>query len=223
MRKFQFEENQICHIYNRGVDKRKIFLEDTDYLHFLHDMFELNNRGKDPNVGHYFKKNQNMKVQPSYFERRPRELLVEILAFVLMPNHYHLILKQKKENGIVKFMQKIGTGYTMSFNNKYNRAGSLFQGRFKATLIDKDPYLVHLLNYIHFNPLKLSNFNISDLEKYRWSSFPDYIGKKNFPSITSREFLLNFYGSEERYKKEAREWLKEKDKNTSLIKNIILE
>lgn len=223
MRKFQFEENQIYHIYNRGVDKRKVFLKDVDYLRFLHDMFELNNKERDPNIGHYFKKNQNMKVQPSYLERRPRELLVEVLVFCLMPNHYHLILKQKKENGISKFMQKIGTGYTMSFNNEYNREGSLFQGRFKAVLVDKDPYLIHLLNYIHFNPLKLPYCNNSNLEKYRWNSFPDYIGKKNFPSITSREFLLNFYGSEERYKKEAREWLKEKDKNTSLIKNIILE
>ncbi len=223
MRKFQFGENQIGHIYNRGVDKRDIFLKETDYLRFLHNMFELNDNRKHSNVGYYFKQNQNIEVQPQYFERKPRELLVEILAFVLMPNHYHLILKQKKENGIVKFMQKIGTGYTMSFNNKYNRDGSLFQGRFKAVLVDSDPYLVHLLNYIHFNPLKLPNLNSPNLEGYRWSSFPDYIGKKNFPSITSREFLLNFFGSEEKYRKEAEEWLKEKDKNTYLIKDIVLE
>lgn len=223
MRKFQFENNQIYHVFNRGVDKRKVFLKNTDYLRFLNDLFELNNNGKDPNLSRYFKNDSMMKVQPSSLKRKPRELLVEVLAFCLMPNHYHLILKQKKENGISKFMQKIGTGYTVSFNNENERSGSLFQGNFKAIPVDSDAYLMHLLNYIHFNPLKLFDISSSNLEKYRWSSFLDYIGKKNFPSVTSREFLLEFYGSEEKYKKEAEEWLKEKDKNTSIIKDIILE
>ena len=220
MRKFQFEENKIYHVYNRGVDKRNIFLNNKDYARFIHYLFELNNRKKIFNIGRNFKKSSMIEVQPQSLQR---ELLVEVLAFCLMPNHYHLILRQKKENGITKFMQKMGTGHTMYFNNGNNRDGSLFQGRFKAILVDKDYYLVHLLNYIHFNPLKLPDFNISNLEQYRWSSFPDYIGKKNFPSITSREFLLDFYGSEEKYKKEAREWLKEKDKNMSIIRDIILE
>ena len=224
MRKFQFEENQICHIYNRGVDKRDIFLSNKDYARFIHYLFELNNKNKIFNVGYRINQNQTIEVRPQYLKKRkPRELLVEVLAFCLMPNHYHLILKQKKENGISKFMQKIGTGHTMYFNSEHGRDGSLFQGKFKAIPIDSDPYLIHLLNYIHFNPLKLPNINSSNLKKYRWSSFPDYVGTKNFPSVTSREFLLNYYGSEEKYKKDAEEWLKEKDKNISIIKDIILE
>jgi len=223
MRKFQFENNQIYHIFNRGVDKRDVFLNEKDYYRFIHYLFELNNEKKNSNISRYFRNNSMTEVQPQSLKKEPRELLVEVLAFCLMPNHYHLILKQKKENGIVKLMQKTGTAHTMYFNDEYDREGSLFQGRFKAIPVDSDPYLMHLLNYIHFNPLKLPNINSSNLEKYRWSSFPDYIGNKNFPSVTSREFLLEFYGSEEKYKKDAREWLKEKDKNISLIKDIILE
>lgn len=231
MKKPYFEAGRVYHIYNRGVEKRDVFMEDKDYLRFIHDLFELNNSEKNPNISYYFKNNQNqfMKVQPSYIKRKPRNLLVEILAFVLMPNHFHLILRQISENGIVKFMQKVGTGYTMFFNEKYDRVGGLFQGRFKAVLVDRDEYLIHLLNYIHFNPLDLNYEgstlinSMGKLKKYRWGSFLDYIGEKNFPSVTSRQFLLDFFGSEEKYKKEAEEWLKEKNKNILTIKDLILE
>lgn len=223
-----FTENCFCHVFNRGVEKRNTFMEDGDYVRFIHYLFELNNNENCYNLSRTLKtKNNKIKSESHLFQQEPRELLVEILAFTLMPNHYHLILRQKTENGISKFMQKIGTGYTMFFNTKYKRSGSLFQGKFKAILIDKDEYLIHLLNYIHFNPLKLKNHEGGptsfNLEKYRWSSFLDYIGKRNFPSVISREFLLNIFGSEEKYKQSAEEWLKEKDKNISLIKNITLE
>jgi len=229
MKKPYFEENYIYHIYNRGVEKRNIFLEDKDYFRFIHNLFELNNANRVINTNYYFK-GKNIEVQPrytQYIKKEARKLLVEILAFVLMPNHFHLLLKQKREKGIPKFMQKIGTGCTMYFNQKYDRVGGLFQGRFKAKLVDKDYYLVHLLNYIHFNPLglKYRGSTSIDLKEYRWSSFLDYVGKRNFPSLTSRDFLLkSFFGSsEEKYKKEAEEWLKEKDRNISFIKDIILE
>lgn len=221
-RKISFENNHIYHIFNRGVEKRNIFLKEGDYLHFIHDLFELNNQSKSPNITHYFK---NLRISSPKFSKKPRELLVEILAFTLMPNHFHLLLKQKVENGIPRFLQKLGTGHAMFFNKKYDRVGSLFQGKFKAILVDKDEYLIHLLNYIHFNPLKL---NLRDktfkvLSSYRWSSFLDYIGEKNFPSVTSREFLFSFFNSEEKYKVEAQEWLKEKDKHILTIKDFILD
>jgi len=229
-----FTKDCLCHIYNRGVEKRNTFMEDGDYVRFIHYLFELNNNGNCYNLSRTLKINSNGTKFGSYLsQQKPRKLLVEILAFTLMPNHYHLILRQKTEKGISKFMQKLGTGYTMFFNSKHKRSGSLFQGKFKAILIDKDEYLIHLLNYIHFNPLKnceggstsfnsFNSFNFN-IEKYRWSSFLDYIGEKNFPSVTSREFLLNIFGSEEKYKQSTKEWLKEKDKNISLIKNIVLE
>jgi len=233
MQKPQFVENQIYHIYNRGVEKRDIFLDDKDYLRFIHDLFEFNDRDPAFNVAYYFNsKSKEVKSQYLEKERKPRKLLVEILLFTLMPNHFHLLLKQKQENGIVKFMQKLGTGYTNYFNKKYDRVGGLFQGRFKAVLINEEAHLIHIPFYFHTNPIDLIygsstsidwRGQIEFLENYRWSSFLDYIGKKNFPSVTSRKFLLEFWGGEKEYRKETEKWLRERDKNIDKIKEITLE
>lgn len=236
MKKPQFSEDHIYHIYNRGVEKRKTFLDNRDYLRFIHDLFELNDEIPVQNVLYYFN-SKSMEVQPRYIwgqERHKRKLLVEILLFTLMPNHYHLLVKQKAENGIVRFMQKLGTGYAMYFNQRYKRVGSLFQGRFKAVLVNEEAHFLHLPFYIHTNPLELkyggsTSINwrgaMKFLENYRWSSFPDYIGKKNFPSVTSRKFLLDFFTGEKNYKKETEDLLKAKDKETYLtnIEGVTLE
>ena len=233
MQKPQFVENQIYHIYNRGVEKRDIFLDDKDYLRFIHDLFEFNDRDSAFNVAYHFNsKSKEVKSQYLEKERKPRKLLVEILLFTLMPNHFHLLLKQKQENGIVKFMQKLGTGYTNYFNKKYDRVGGLFQGRFKAVLINEEAHFIHIPFYFHTNPIDLIygsstsidwRGQIEFLENYRWSSFLDYIGKKNFPSVTSRKFLLEFWGGEKEYRKETEKWLRERDKNIDKIKEITLE
>ncbi len=221
MKRPQFAENQIYHIYNRGVEKRKTFLQEKDYLRFTHDLFELNDESPAQNVLYHFNANtKSMEVEPQYIrkrEREPRKLLVEILVFTLMPNHFHLMVRQKRKNGIVKFMQKLGTGYAMYFNKKYERVGPLFQGRFKAVRVENEAHFLHLPHYIHTNPLELiyggsTSINwkrgMKYLENYRWSSFPDYIGKKNFPSVTSRDFLLEFLGGPKEYLKETERLLK---------------
>jgi len=131
-----------------------------------------------------------------------------------MPNHFHLLVVQKKDKGITRFMRKMGTGYTNYFNTKYDRVGPLFQGNFKAKIVGKDEYLLHLADYIHLNPVEIIRPKWKDgeignlgevknfLQDYRWSSLLDYIGKKNFPSVTQRNFLLNFFGDIQDYKKE---------------------
>jgi len=142
------------------------------------------------------------------------------LAFCLMPNHFHLVLRQKKENGVPLFMKKLGGGYAMYFNEKYQRVGSLFQGRFKAIAVADEAYFLQLSRYVHLNPAGLAERGWKDkgigdwrkvgefLENYRWSSYLDYIGKKNFPSLTSREFLLEMFGGNPvEYGKFVREWL----------------
>jgi putative transposase len=229
MRKPQFIEDHIYHIYNRGVEKRNIFSDDEDYFRFIHNLYEFNDESPVVNVKYYFNP-EKMNVKPPYSnrERKPRKLLVEILLFTLMPNHFHLLLRQREKNGIVKFMQKLGTGYTMYFNQKHKRVGGLFQGRFKAINIEREVHVIHLPHYIHTNPLSLNyggSTSIEFLENYRWSSFPDYIGKKNFPSVTKRGFLLKVFGSEKKYKALTEELLKEYDEERNLekIKDIILE
>lgn len=228
MQRPQFAEDQIYHIFNRGVEKRKIFMDEKDYFRFVHNLYEFNDEDRVYNSLYFFKRNpKSIEVQPQY--KKERNLLVDILSFVLMPNHFHLILKQRTENGIVKFLQKMGTGYTMYFNKRHERVGSLFQGRFKAVLVLKRAHYIHLPFYLHFNPLELmSNYRsstsaekISFLEEYRWSSFPDYVGIKNFPSVTSRDTFLEFFDGTKEYKKEAMKWLEER--NLQLDKSLILE
>jgi len=223
MRNIRFVNKEIYHVYNRSVEEKEIFVDDQDRFRFIHDLFEFNDEA--PAVNLYYKRPliQSYEAKPRKIEQQKRKLLVEILAFVVMPNHFHLLLRQIKENGISNFMHKLGTGYTMYFNQKYERAGSLFQGTYKAVLVNQEAHFIHLPYYIHLNPLDLKfpewrdreikNYKqaMKFLENYRWSSFLDYIGKKNFPSVTQREFLNEFFEGPENYKKDAMKWLKEMD------------
>jgi putative transposase len=220
-----FTTGEIYHVYNRGVEKRKVFLETSDYFRMIHDLYELNDKNATLNSQYCPKRDPTRQKN-----NLSREILVEILAFVLMPNHYHLTLRQIEENGIVKFMQKLGTGYAMYFNKKNNRVGPLFQNRFKATHINTDDYARNLLGYIHTNPVALIenyrgptsiNIDMEFLEGYRWSSFLDYIGTKNFPSVTSRDFLLEVVGGSEGVKTSADDWLIHRQEKIKTIPEII--
>jgi len=223
----------IYHILSRGVDKRKIFLDNGDYFRFIHDLFEFNDTAPINNTTYRFRSNSKVIARPYIYDKRPRKLLVEILIFCLMPNHYHLLLRPRFDNGITKFMKRLNMGYARYFNEKYKRSGTLFEGRYKSVSVKNEAHFIHLPYYIHVNSLDLrfpewrdkeiKNYQeaMKFLENYRWSSFPDYIGKKNFPSVTQREFLLEFFGGPEQYKKDTREWLKEMDLEG--IKDLTLE
>jgi len=215
MRNIKFITSEIClyHIYNRGVEKREIFLDDSDYLRFIHNLYEFN--GND--AARKFSVCENITKINS---NKQGNLSVEILCYCLMPNHYHILLRQKRDGGIVQFMHKLGTGYTMYFNERYQRSGVLFQGKFKAVMIDNEAYFKHIPYYIHSNPLeiiepdwKIDGINdmkkcLQFLENYRWSSYADYIGKKNFPSVISKEFFTTILGNNYQYRQQIEEWLK---------------
>jgi putative transposase len=228
--------SEIYHIYNRGVEKRSIFKNDSDKFRFVHNLFEFNDEEPAQNI--YYKRanlrsEKFYEVKPRKIERKPRKFIVKILAFCLMPNHFHLLLENISEGGISKFMQKLSTGYTMYFNKKHERVGSLFQGTYKSVRVANEAHFIHIPCYIHLNPLDLTasrwrKREINDykkamrfLENYRWSSFLDYIGKENFPSVTQREFLSEFFDGPEQYKKDTIKWLKEVDLQE--IKHLILE
>lgn len=229
MRKVWFVDGHFYHVFNRGVDKRKIFLEEKDYYRFIHDLFEFNDLDAAVNPGRRVNKIEGGSTSNN---GKIRKLLVEIVSFCLMPNHFHLILKQTRKEGVIKFMQKLGTGYTMYFNQKNERTGSLFGNRFKAVLIEKDEYLTHLSRYIHLNPVELiqpdwkekgiNNWVAANkfLAEYRWSSYPDYIGKRNFPSVINKSSLLEYFRSSEEHKKFVAEWL---TKDYEKIKEFAIE
>lgn len=229
MRKTVFANNEYYHIYNRGVDKRNIFLDTNDHIRFLHDLYEFND--ENPAI-QYSRLPKDVGDRVSNIEKKPRKKLVDIICFCQMPNHFHLILKQLVENGIPRFMHKLGTGYTNAFNLKVERTGALFQGTFKSVHIENETYLAHLSRYIHLNPVELKepywkkegikNWKITNqfLKEYRWSSYIDYIGKNNFPSIINRKLLLDIFSNEKEYRKFIEEWLA---KNFTTIKDLIIE
>jgi putative transposase len=233
IRKDNLVSGEIYHIYNRGVDKRDIFMNDEDRLRFIHDLFEFNNNNSVFNLGVHLKTNKTKEVGLPYIKRRPRKIMVEILAYCMMDNHFHMIVRQKTENGITEFMRKLGTGYTNYFNKKYERTGALFQGKFKSICIKNNTHLMYLPIYIHFNPLdlkfpewregKIHDYKkaIEFLNSYRWSSYMDYTGQKNFPSLINKDFILLRTEGETKFKKEIVNWLK--SFNLSKIKEVIIE
>jgi len=211
-------EQNFYHTLNRGVDKRTIFLDKQDYLRFIHDLYELNNEDRVETTSRIFKADPNITKSA---DRKKRKMIVDVLAFCLMPNHYHLLLSPRIKNGIPLFMQKINMGYSKYFNQKYEREGTLFQGRYKNILITDNTHFLHLPFYIHFNPLDLSHPEwrenkiknpkkaLEFLESYRWSSHLDYLGIKNFPSVLNMKPLMEIFGNNNDYQKLVGNYLKD--------------
>ena len=219
--------HEIYHIYNRGVEKRRVFLDNTDRERFIQSLFLFNDQS--PTFNNHLKKWPSFEVRLQI----EKEKMVEIMAFVLMPNHFHLMLRGVVENGVTEFMRKLGTGYTNYFNTKYKRVGALFQGKFKAALVKEQRHFMYLPYYIHLNPLDLIDKKWREqrlstnkragrfLESYKWSSYLDYIGKENFSEILSMDFLSEFFESPAKHKKNMLEWISEK--NLETISDIALE
>lgn len=148
------------------------------------------------------------------------ETVVDIGAYCLMPNHFHLLLKEKTENGISDFMKKISTGYSMYFNKRYERTGGLFEGIFKATHVDNDEYLKYLFSYIHLNPVKIiepswKEFGIKDkngtkafLKEYAFSSYIDYLGTERIEKmILNKESFPEYFSTRKDFDNTINDWL----------------
>ena len=169
MKKDLLIKNNFYHIYNRGVDKRIIFNNEMDYKRFIFSLFLFN----DDNQNFIYPNKKNLDLQITNINNMKRKPLIDILQWTLMPNHFHLLVRQREEVGISQFMQKLGTGYTLYFNNKQERTGRLFQGSFKAKLIETDSYLTQLAAYIVLNPIKLIFPNYKEKKTNRIRICPD--------------------------------------------------
>lgn len=224
---------ELYHVLNRGVEKRQIFMDNRDRARFVHDMYEFNSPAAAGNAYRQFPMMDI--VSPSWTPKESAEKrtrIVDIHAWVLMGNHYHLLLSEVSEGGLTQFIRKLNVGYAKYFNERYKRSGTLFQGRTKKILIDTDSHFLHILNYVHFNPLDFSSktrkwreFTIADsdeafeqLKKYRWSSFLDYCGTKNFPSVLQMEIFGGLFGD---YQLHVRNYLQDID--VSSISKLTLE
>ena len=179
--------NGIYHVYNRGVDKRTIFLDDRDYKTFLSFLKYSLIPPKD-------KKDLLLAftLKGSTFKGVPRQTKnfngkIELFAYCLMPNHFHLLLKQTSEKDIKEFVHSLSIRYSMFFNKRYKRAGALFQSIYKATLVMEDPYLLHISRYIHLNPQRFYSA-LADA----YSSYGDYLGIRKTPWVNPKPVLSFF-------------------------------
>src|SRR3989344_4807705 len=207
---------ELLHILNRGVEGRNLCLDSQDYVRFVHNLYEFN----DSKLADAFHRRKG----PDIGSTRPyiRDKIVEIYGWVLMKNHYHLLLSELVEGGLSLFLRKLNTGYANYFNARYERAGTLFAGRTKKILIERQAHFLYILHYIHLNPLDyLTGFEnwrerdkghvpsarkaLEYLETYRWSSYLDYAGKKNFPSLITKDLFEDRPGG---YALDLREYLR---------------
>src|SRR3989344_1460391 len=211
----------IYHIYNCGVEKRDIFMDNQDYKVFLRFLKDILTPPLDSK--HISK---DFTLKGSTFKGIPRQPLnlykqIELLSYCLMPNHFHLLIKQNSEKVIKQFMHSLSTRYSMYFNKKYKRVGSLFQGIYKAILVMEENYLLHLSRYIHLNPLKYTQ----DLTN-TYSSYSEYLGKRKTNWLNT-EIILSYFGSDLINKKDISSYKefveKFKDDSTSILGKLKLE
>ncbi len=219
-----FAPREFYHIYNRGTEKRLIFSNDADHERFTCLLYACN--GESPvRIDNY--KNRKIKQGRTLLQVLSKvdrgKQLVDLCAYALMPNHFHLIIQEVKAGGISLFMQKLITAYTMYFNKKRNRNGVLFQGKFKASHADDDNYLKYLIAYLHLNPIKLidpkwkvngiRNHKSAQkyLRDYRYSSYQDYLGIDRLEKILLNKTLLPEYciDMNMNFEQMVTDWLKE--------------
>lgn len=187
LRKDPFITGEYYHIYNRGIDKRIIFKSRKDYERFVMLLYFANSNDSF-RLDDIFNKQHKTFNEVLLLDKG--EPLVSIGTWCLMTNHFHLLIRQELDGGITRFMRKLGVGYSMFFNIKYQRTGALFGGLFKSKLIGiNDNYMRQLFGYIHINPLEIKfpewkdkiNKSSGDMKKflklYKYSSYPDYIGE----------------------------------------------
>ncbi len=202
MRYISFAENEHYHIFNRGAKKEKIFLDDRDKARFIFLVTHFQSPIRSHNVA-WYTENFIKKGCFNTKEERVDELLknksVELVSFALMPNHFHLLVKNLEEGILSVYMHRILTAYSKYFNSKYNKKGHVFEAPFKAVHIKNNTQLLHLSAYIHKNPKEILEFKNS-YNKYPFSSYQDYIGTNRWGNLLSTDIVLKQFKDKSKYK-----------------------
>lgn len=213
MRQIHFATNHFYHIFNRGIEKRQIFPEEKDFLRFYTSLFAFN----DSN----FRAIEGLDVQTilrTHSEAVGSDPLVSIMSFCLLPNHFHLLVEQLTDDGISRFMHRLTSGYAHYFNKKYDRTGRLFEGPFKAVMVERDAQLEHLPRYIHLNALdhtdlkwregKIENWEKAKkfLDQYRWSSHHVFQGKPQLLPIVQESVAKKMFETPSKYMEFLKQW-----------------
>lgn len=222
-RRIPLHTDEIYHLYNRGVDKRDIFLEKKDYDRFQFLLY-LANGNKPIDLRSLFHERRSFGKNESrdeLYKLERGEQLVAIGVYAQMPNHFHILAKQLVDFGISRFMSKLLTSYAKCFNGRHQRSGVLFERRFQSIHADSDKYLRYLYSYIHLNPLKLFDPKWQErgirnveksmyyLSKYQYSSYPDYLGQKRPENaILDPSHFPNYFTNPKSISEEISEWIK---------------
>jgi putative transposase len=174
-RSIPFATGEYYHIYNRGVAYQPIFRKAKDYERFVLSLHYYQFKNIPIRLSKYLQKPQEVRTELFKELVKSNDKIVDLIAFCLMPNHFHFLIKQDTEDGISKYMRLMTNSYARYFNTKYKRVGSLFQGMFKLVHVENDEQLLHLSRYIHLNPLVSFIVKEQNLISYPWSSLGEYI------------------------------------------------
>ena len=211
-RSYVFAPGEYYHLYARGVEKLPVYRTESDYRAFVERLYLLNTV-KSVNIRD-LKRTLSSSARgltsgrETVFAHDRGETLVEIGAYCLMGNHFHILVQEKDADGkgISKFMQKLMTSYTMYFNHTHERTGSLFSSSFKARHVVDDNHLKYLFAYIHLNPRTI--VKNKKLESYQYSSYPDFLGKKRPEmEILNPQAFPKYFSSPAEVRSEIRSWL----------------
>lgn len=195
-RKKVFSPGEYYHIYNRGVEKRKIFRDRYDVDRFIRSMVAFNSVEPVGSLRQLDIEQKNRGLTP--VEPAEKEQLVDIVAYCLNPNHFHLLLREKVAGGVSEFMKRVLGGYTWYFNNRYERSGTLLQGRFQSSHIDSNEYLLHVSVYVNLN-FRVHQYKKQIIQNIA-SSYDEYCGsKKKQQEICTKESILGQFKNKKAY------------------------
>jgi REP element-mobilizing transposase RayT len=200
MRTTQFAVGELYHIYNRGVDKRSLFTDAYDFWRFIDSVRILNQVELVVNL-RAAAGGPKASLKGILPTSAP---LVRIHTYCINQNHFHLLLEPLVDDGVQKFMHRIGTAYTNYFNEKYERSGSLFQGPYKAVHVSTNEYFLHLTSYITYNELVHKNLNKAWFTRLPFSAAHEYAGKKESNKLAYTKLILQQYPDRATFLKEAR-------------------
>jgi putative transposase len=201
MRKEKITSGEYYHIYNRGINKQTIFHDRADYARFLFLVLYFQSAKTFYNIGRIvsgYIKQRLFLITTRDFEEIIRCRSLELIAFCIMPNHFHLIIKEGGEGNVAKYMHRVLGGYSRYYNAKYKTSGHLFQSEYKSVLIENNTQLLYLTAYIHRNPRVLPEWYKKEAE-YEWSSYQDYIGVSRYADLLEQRIILDQFDSKEKY------------------------
>lgn len=238
MRNINFTNGEYYHVFNRGVDKRDVFIDDDDYWKFFDCLRDFNNKtyyqerlnalGREPGSELSSLQSLQFKKLGAYLKEQAK--VVDIISYTFNTNHFHLILKQLVDNGISNFMHKVGTSYTNTFNKKNNRSGALFQGTYKAKHIKNNDYLLWLVGYVNGN---IEIHKITEGEHYRWSSYQALCKEinllrkgqesllSNLSLLSGLDIILSQFNAAEEFRNFVKQVVQESNTNKEMKKYLL--